>query len=191
MQADHGPVLAVDVHYSVDDTAYAAGALFESVESTVPDQLVVHVHRHALPYKAGAFYKRELPPLLALLERLPRPPAIVIVDGFVDLGSPEHPGLGRHLYNHLGSKTTVIGVAKNPLRTGDADTQAHAANPYIGSVYRGSSSRALFVTAAGIALSDAIQLVQRMDGHNRIPTMLKLVDRVARDACSEGTAAAH
>lgn len=180
-----GPLLAIDVQYSDDDTGYAAGVLFESVDSSAPQQSLLHIHHHVSPYEAGAFFKRELPPILGLLGLLPRVPAVIIVDGFVDLDGPEHPGLGRHLYNHLEMKAVVIGVAKNPYRKYDDDRKAIPTSSFVGIVHRGSSSRALFVTAAGIDLSVAVQIVKDMDGCNRIPTMLKLVDREARIACSE------
>lgn len=182
----HSPILAIDVQYSNDDTGYAAGVLFDFVDSSNPSQSLLHVHNHVLPYEAGAFYKRELPPILALLDKVTRPPKIIIVDGFVDLGGPDQPGLGRHLYNHLDGSTAVIGVAKNPFRRFDDERKAIPASPHVAIVHRGSSTRALFVTAAGIGLPEAVQIVKGMDGGHRIPTMLKLVDREARLACSDG-----
>lgn len=184
-----GPILAIDVQYTDEDIGYAAGVLFDSIDSSVPSQPTVHVHQHVLPYEAGAFYKRELPPILSLLDKISPPPSLIIVDGFVDLDGPEHPGLGRHLYNRLDGRAAVIGVAKNPYRRFDDERKALPTSPHVGVVYRGSSTRALFVTSAGIALSHAVQVIKDLDGRNRIPTMLKLVDREARAACTEGMAA--
>lgn len=183
-----GPILAIDVQYSDDDTGYAAGVVFESVDSSSPTQSIIHVHPNVSPYEAGAFYKRELPPILALLDKMKDRPAIIIVDGFVDLDGPGRPGLGRHLYDCLDRKIIIIGVAKNPFRKFEEDRRAPSINPHVGVVHRGSSSRALFVTAAGIAVSDAVQTVKGLHGNNRLPTMLKLVDRAARIACSEDAA---
>lgn len=182
-----GPILAIDVQYSDDDTGYAAGVLFESIDSSNPAQSIVHIHPNVSPYEAGAFFKRELPPILALLDKVKAYPAIIIVDGFVDLDSPDRPGLGRHLYDCLDGKTIVIGVAKNPFRRFNGDKKALPDSPHVGIVHRGCSTRPLFVTAAGIAVSDAIRIVKDMDGSHRLPTMLKLVDQRARLACSEGS----
>lgn len=185
--SDRGPILAIDVQYSEADVGYAAGVLFESSASSTPQHVFLHIHPNVSPYEAGAFYKRELPPVLALLEKSPVAPAVIIVDGFVDLDNPEHPGLGRHLYNRLGGRTAVIGVAKNPFRKFGDDKSAPPYQPHVGIVHRGSSSRALFVTAAGVSLADAVELVKGMDGAHRIPTLLKLVDSEARTACLKGS----
>jgi deoxyribonuclease V len=47
-------------------------------------------------------------------------------------------------------------------------------------VFRGQSSRPLYVTAAGMAVTDAAALVGAMAGRFRLPDALKLVDRLAR-----------
>ena len=62
------------------------------------------------------------------------------------------PGLGAHAYAEFG--IPVIGVAKSRFRTA-----THAVP-----VVRGSSARALFVTAAGMPTADAANLVRRMAG---------------------------
>jgi deoxyribonuclease V len=47
-------------------------------------------------------------------------------------------------------------------------------------VLRGRSARPLFVTSAGIGLTEAAELVHHMSGERRIPDALRLVDRLAR-----------
>lgn len=92
------------------------------------------------------------------------------MDGFVDLGRAREAGLGRHLYEMLGKKIAVIGVAKTPFRGTPPDCE----------ILRGTSRKPLYVTAAGIEAESAKSLVQRMHGRGRLPTLLKHVDRLGR-----------
>jgi deoxyribonuclease V len=128
-------------------------------------------------YEPGAFYLRELPYLLAMLATLDERPELVVIDGYVWLGA-ERPGLGAHLYEALERRVTVVGVAKRP---------------YLGAlavpVLRGASKQLLYVGAAGVALEEAAEKVRTMHGIHRIPTLLKRVDRLSRDAIPKGTKA--
>ncbi len=47
-------------------------------------------------------------------------------------------------------------------------------------VQRGSSARALFVTAAGMSAADAADLVRHMVGQYRLPDALRRADHLAR-----------
>ena len=93
---------------------------------------------------------------------------MILVDGFVDT-LPDHPGLGRRLYDALGKKVHVVGVAKSWFVGAQAIQ-----------VLRGSSKNPLYVTAAGMDAVDAADLVRQMHGRNRIPTILKRVDDLSR-----------
>lgn len=66
-------------------------------------------------YESGAFYKRELPCLLSIIDKIPLNPDkdIVVIDGYVFLSDDGKLGLGGYLYKELDKKTPVIGVAKN------------------------------------------------------------------------------
>ena len=94
---------------------------------------------------------------------------MVIVDGNVRLDKNETPGLGKYLYDHYQQRVPVIGVAKTSFNGLDASE-----------IYRGDSKRPLFVTSAGIAETEAAELIQNMTGPHRIPTLLKLVDQMSR-----------
>lgn len=176
-----GPYLAIDVQY-VGDTGFAAGILFSSPSSSTPLQTLLYTHDSCAPYVAGQFYKRELPPILGLLALCATPPATILVDGFVDLGDGRA-GMGRHLYEHLGTTTPIVGVAKNPFRRGGRGDDAQDEILSIGlPVFRGISSRPLYVTSAGVDAEAAEALVLGLHGKNRQPTMLKLADAEARRA---------
>lgn len=163
--------LCVDVHYS-EFSATAAGVLFRSWE----DSAAVHetVIRTAVPadYEPGAFYKRELPCLLALLPELPLQPRLIIIDGYVRLG-PDRPGLGHHLFIALGGRIPVIGIAKSRF-----DSSGPEAVP----VLRGAGSRPLYITAEGVPVGDAAMGLAAMHGPHRIPTLVKRADQLSRAA---------
>ena len=120
-------------------------------------------------YEPGSFYKRELPYLLAILEGLA--PDIIVVDGFVTLDHGAK-GLGAHLRDALDARPIVIGVAKRPWRGGVAGIP----------IERGDSKAPLHVTASGIDVNEAATHVASMHGPHRTPTLLKRVDRLARDS---------
>jgi deoxyribonuclease V len=132
-----------------------------------------HIPGAPAQYEPGAFYKRELPLLLAVIQALPDKPEAYVIDGYVWLGAGK-PGLGAHLFERLGAGVPVIGVAKSAFR---GDT-------WSAPVLRGQSKRPLFVTAAGMEAAHAAALVAGMHGADRIPTLLRLADRLAREAAT-------
>jgi deoxyribonuclease V len=165
--ADSGLSAAVDVHYPASGGARAAAVLATGAcFSLVVDERIVTIDQ-VLPYQPGAFYLRELPPLLAVLaghDEL----GLVVVDGYADLDRHGRPGLGARLHAELG--IPVIGVAKSAYRT------ATHAIP----VLRGTSSRPLFVTAAGLPRGEAADLVRHMSGRFRVPDALRRADALSR-----------
>lgn len=163
-------ILAVDAQYAGDGqtTGMVAGVSCDQWT----DKQVKEAHAFPVtdvaPYEPGQFYKRELPCILAVLDRLKSQPEVIIVDGYVDT-SPDHPGLGRHLFDALKGEIPVIGVAK---------TSFHGADHV--EVFRGDSKKPLYVTAAGMNVQEAATHIQQMSGKFRIPDMLKAVDSLAR-----------
>ena len=160
----------LDVDYR-SCSVVAAGLSFADWDSESPlREYSVESNTPPEAYEAGSFYRRELPYLLAVLGQMEEHPATILIDGFVWLGI-ESPGLGAHLYEALGRRSAVVGVAKRPFR----DTSAGSP------VLRGTSARPLYVTSVGISLDDAVAGVKAMHGLHRIPTLLKRVDRLCRD----------
>ncbi len=160
-------IAAFDVYYLKDGRASAAAVLFSDFGDSLPAAEYHRMIARCSAYVPGAFYRRELPAILALMEKITAPLDTLIVDGYVMLGS--RPGLGRHLFDALENKIPVIGVAKSLFE----DSAAHE-------VYRGGSQRPLYVTAAGIDALEAAESIRRMHGPHRIPTLLRHVDRLAR-----------
>ncbi|MDJ0856624.1 MAG: endonuclease V [Desulfobacterales bacterium] len=162
-------IVAFDVYYRKDGPASAAAIVFDDFGDRKPAAEHHTVIAAPAAYVAGAFYRRELPCILALLERIEIPPTTLIVDGYVMLGLK--PGLGQHLFETLEYRTPVIGVAKSHFEGAPALE-----------VLRGGSRRPLYVTAAGVDAAEAAENIRRMHGPHRIPTLLQRVDRLARDS---------
>lgn len=158
---------AVDVHY--DDLGGARAALvtcYELTYSAVESEHVADIAQ-VKPYEPGALFERELPCIRAVLDLGPSLD-LLIIDGYASLDPQGRPGLGIHASEAIG--IPVIGVAKTPFRTA-----THAAE-----VIRGVATRPLYVTAAGLEVTEAAKIVKVMAGPNRIPDALARVDRLAR-----------
>lgn len=124
-------------------------------------------------YESGAFYKRELPCILSLLDKIVlKDGDIIIVDGYVTLDNEGKIGLGGHLYEALQEKFAVVGIAKNEFTTPDFQRR---------NVFRGESKTPLFITAKGIDVDEVKHNVEQMHGPYRIPTLLKKLDQLSRD----------
>jgi deoxyribonuclease V len=163
----HGLCVAVDVHYLRSGGARAAAvAATDAAFTQVLGERTVVVPE-VLPYQPGEFYRRELPPLRAVLESIGGL-GLLVADGYSDLDPGGRPGLGARAHAEFG--IPVIGVAKSAFAT------ATHAIP----VLRGSSARPLFVTAAGMPRADAAELVRRMAGRFQVPDALRRADELAR-----------
>jgi len=162
-------ILAVDVDYR-GEKAVVAGVLFHCWSDEAPGQEITTTVSPVEAYVPGQFYRRELPCILALVRKLETLPSIVVVDGHVWLDGQDAPGLGKYVYDALAGAVVVIGVAKSGFRS----------TPEECAVYRGRSKRPLYVTAVGIDQAVAREHVRTMAGANRIPDLLKRVDRLCR-----------
>lgn len=163
-------LIAVDVQYGELAVATAVVGFADWPDPTSILEYVQCDRVTPQPYESGAFYKRELPFLLEAVALVERHDAVeaVVVDGHVWLRDGQ-PGLGARLYEALDARMAVVGVAKSAFRQGIAVP-----------VRRGGSDRPLFVTAAGMPVDRAAELIGGMHGPHRIPTLLKRVDQLAR-----------
>lgn len=157
-------IVAVDADYRLDSVVTACVGFHAWSDATAARDVVVRSTAPAAAYKAGSFYERELPYVLAALAGLE--PELVVIDGYVWLADGAK-GLGGHLHAAIG--VPVVGVAKNPFTSA----------PSI-AVTRGASQKPLHVTAAGIDAAEAADHVCMMHGAFRIPTLLKRADALAR-----------
>ncbi|MCB9235632.1 MAG: endonuclease V [Bacteroidia bacterium] len=165
-------ILATDVYY-YEKSAKAVGMLLEWEGSEEIEILVAEIPGVEFgEYAPGEFYKRELPCLLELLKQVDLK-AIdgIVVDGHIYAGGPDKPGLGARLYEALGEKIPVIGVAKSSFR-GNGETVVE--------VFRGKSKNPLYVSALGIPKERAAAWIQNMKGEHRMPVLLKKLDGLTR-----------
>lgn len=161
-------LIATDVGYNDNGTALAAAVAFEKWSSPTAAGTYTTLISKVEEYEPGKFYRRELPCLMELLDRIDVPVNAVVVDGHVWL-SEGKPGLGHYLFEALGGRTPIIGVAKRPFHNGIADP-----------VLRGVSKNPLHVTSVGTDQQSALDGVAAMHGPHRIPTLLKQVDGLSR-----------
>ncbi len=160
----------LDVSYRGDESLSAAALFLSWTDAQPVRELIAHI-QPAAPYVSGEFYKRELPCLLAVLTKVDAPLETVIINGYVWLSASGKQGLGAHLYEALGRRTAVIGVAKTVFRGAPAIE-----------VRRGRACRPLYVSAVGISTEVAAQNIRQMHGGYRIPTLLTRVDGLCRNS---------
>jgi deoxyribonuclease V len=120
-------------------------------------------------YQPGEFFRRELPPMRAVLADV-GDLDLLIIDGYVTLDPGGRPGLGTYAHEEFG--VSVIGVAKTRFASA-----VHAIP-----VVRGTAKPPLYVTAAGIPPAAAAELVRTMTGRFRLPDALRRVDALAGGA---------
>lgn len=164
-------ILAFDSYY-YEDKAKTVCLLFEKWTDEKPYRIYSEISENVSEYESGAFYKRELPCILHLLAQIEETDIeAIVIDGFVVLDDEGKLGLGGYLYQHLEEKIPVIGVAKTNFA--QIHTQKRA-------VTRGESQRPLYITALGIDIEKATEVVAQMTGEFRIPNLLKLLDTLTK-----------
>lgn len=162
-------MLAVDAQYGRDTAIVGAVAFADWTDAEEAATYRSTVHGIE-PYVPGEFYRRELPCILSLLAEYALEPDMIAVDGFVYLDGQCAPGLGKHLFDALGGRTPVIGVAKNRFAGAPDEIR----------VFRGQSKIPIYVTSVGIPLATAREYIVSMHGRFRIPSLLKQADQVSR-----------
>lgn len=165
-------IVAFDTYY-YDGKAKTVCLEFQEWNQSTDFKIHTEIIENVAEYIPGEFYKRELPCILSLLEKIDlKKVAAIVVDGFVYLDDEKKYGLGGHLYEKLNREIPIIGVAKTNFASIEKDKR---------SLFRGDSQKPLYVTAIGIELDDAFQKVQSMAGEFRMPTLLKEMDRLTKE----------
>lgn len=174
-------ILALDSYYK-DDICNTSLVVFEDVNSDKPlytDTIYTDITSDYIP---GEFYKRELPGIIKILEKLKWQKldiwnniTLIITDSFITLKNDDNEwdGLGAYLDKYLksnGENKTICGVAKSNFG------YSHLISK---NVYRGDSSKPLYVQASR-HIKSVSWFIKNMHGKYRIPTMLKLVDQLSR-----------
>jgi exodeoxyribonuclease-5/deoxyribonuclease V len=190
-----GKKIAIDTYY-YRDRAKTVGVIFNEWEDSEPEKVVVSwlSSDQYGPYIPGEFYKRELPCIMSLLDKIPDilEYDAIILDGLAHL--PTTPGgnidgLGIHLEEELNKKypdfrnsdpyktgliygPAIIGVAKTPFKGCEEDNG-------IVKVYRGTAKKPLYVctTWFNMSAAQAADHIRSMHGEFRLPTLLKILDK--------------
>ena len=139
----------VDVAYEADRAVAACVLAADWAASSASATHVVRVDGVA-GYVPGRFFERELPCIRAVLDEIDAPLGAVIVDGYVWLDDRGKMGLGAHLFESLGGRIPVVGVAKTAFR----------GSAFAAPVLRGGSARPLYVTASGMEPIEAARRVR-------------------------------
>ncbi len=164
-------IILLDVDYR-EETAkgHAAGILCETPFDSRADRIITAVAEDVGAYQPGQFYRRELKCIDEVLKKTDIGRIeIIFIDGYADFGTDRLP-LGAYVYREY--QIPVIGIAKNPFRGCVRDDTE---------VFRGSSSKPVYVTCQGMEIESARDIVRNMAGAFRLPDLVKMADHAARD----------
>ncbi|MGW0464923.1 endonuclease V [Streptomyces sp. NPDC003027] len=107
-----GHVTGLDVAYDDERDLVAAAAVVLDARTREVVEEATAVGRVSFPYVPGLLAFREIPTVLAALDRLGTDPGLLVCDGY-GLAHPRRFGLASHLGVLTGRPS--IGVAKNPF----------------------------------------------------------------------------
>jgi deoxyribonuclease V len=188
-------IAGVDVGF--EDGGAVTRAAVVVVDAATLEPLAEAIARRptSMPYRPGLLSFRELPAVLAALERLPRTPDLVLVDG-QGIAHPRGLGIAAHL--GVICDLATIGVAKSRLvgwhgavgnRRG-ARRDLHYAGRVIGVVLRSRPYvRPLYVSPGHrVSVASAPELVFRCITRYRLPEPIRLADRLASGRDARGPA---
>lgn len=164
-------IYAFDTYY-YEDYAYTVCIAFEDWASEKETEIYSAKTAVSSDYESGAFYKRELPCIISVLQQISlKDDDIILIDGFVTLNNEGKIGLGGYLYEALDKKYSVVGIAKNNFSAPDDQRRI---------ILRGESKTPLFLTAKGIDVDEIKSKIEQMYGDFRIPALLKKLDQLTR-----------
>ncbi|MDZ5460919.1 endonuclease V [Azohydromonas lata] len=163
--------LAVCVHFHGDGVV-AAGVAFDEWDAPEASRTFTSRVAHIDKPLRAELDLRALPCLMLLLQEHALRPDVILMDAPVHLDASETPGLGLKLYEALGGRLAIIGVS----------TRSMPGMPAQFEVFREEEARPVIVTSVGVDIGAAKTRVRAMHGKRRIPTLLKLAARIARES---------
>ncbi|MFU8849674.1 deoxyribonuclease V [Micromonospora sp. SL1-18] len=188
-------VAGLDVAYAESGDRLAAAVTVLDVATLAVVDEAVSAGRPAFGYVPGLFAFREMPALLAALDRLTVRPELLVCDGH-GLAHPRRFGLACHLGLVTGLPT--IGVGKTPLvgewaepgpRRG-AWTPLCDGGEVVGRVLRTQDGvKPVFVSVGHrMSLANATDRVLELTPRYRLPETTRTADRLCRQALSAASA---
>ncbi|MER7442203.1 deoxyribonuclease V [Micromonospora avicenniae] len=187
--AEPATVAGLDVAYAESgDLLAAAVTVLDARTLAVLDQ-AVSVGRPAFGYVPGLFAFRELPALLAALDRLTSRPELLVCDGH-GFAHPRRFGLACHLGVVTGlpaigvGKTPLIGTWAAPAAERGAWSALRDGDEVVGRVLRTRSGvKPVFVSVGHrMSLDNAVARVLALTPRYRLPETTRTADRLCRDA---------
>lgn len=178
----------LDVAYDTDTSLLTAAAVtVELAGLTVVDSATA-TGETDFPYVSGLFAFRELPALLAALDRLATPPGLLVADGH-GIAHPRRFGLASHLGVVTG--LPAIGVAKTPPGDYLAPAEERGATSRL--TENGEQVGVALRTRAGVKpvfvsvghrmdLPTACRFVLALTPRYRLPETTRLADQLCRRA---------
>ena len=187
-------VTGLDISYEVGSARAVAAAVVLEVATLRVVATALAEGEVTFPYVPGLLAFREIPLLRAAVERLARPPEMLVCDGY-GLAHPRRFGLASHLGVLLDrpafgvAKTAFIGTHTEPgPRRGDWSPLVDAGE-VIGRAVRTQDGVKPVLVSAGhrIGQADAADLAVRLSGRYRIPEPTRQADLLSRRALREGS----
>jgi deoxyribonuclease V len=188
-------VAGLDVAYHEDGERLAAAVVvLDAADLSVRDSAVV-VGRPPFPYVPGLFAFREVPPLLAALDRLTVRPDVLICDGH-GVAHPRRFGLAAHL--GVLTDLPAFGVGKTRL-VGEWEPVGPARGDRSKLIDQGGIVGAVLRTRDGVKpvfvsvghrmdLAGACDLTLALTPRYRLPETTRAADRACRDALAAAIA---
>ncbi|QPH40847.1 endonuclease V [Pedobacter endophyticus] len=164
-------ILALDVHYR-EQKAKSVGILF-NWNDIEPQSIIVDYYEDIEEYIPGQFFKRELPCLLNVIKKIDlRTVEVIVIDGYVYVDNDYKFGLGGVLWEKLNEQISIIGIAK---------TSFFKNKETVIEIVRGASIKPLYISAIGMELKTAAELIKNMKGDFRMPSLLKQLDTITKE----------
>ncbi|MEU2073677.1 endonuclease V [Streptomyces sp. NPDC013489] len=187
-----GHVTGLDVAYDDERDLVAAAAVVLDARTLEVVEEATAVGRVSFPYVPGLLAFREIPTVLAALDRLTADPGLLVCDGY-GLAHPRRFGLASHLGVLTGRPS--IGVAKNPFtftydqpgpERGDF-APLLAAGEEVGHALRTRARvKPVFVSVGHrVSLANACAHTLHLTPRYRIPETTRHADSLCRSALKE------
>ncbi|MCC3777351.1 endonuclease V [Streptomyces sp. UNOB3_S3] len=185
--------VGVDVAYDDErDVVVAAAVALDGTTLEVVEEATA-VGRVAFPYVPGLLAFREIPTVLAVLDRLTVTPGLVVCDGY-GLAHPRRFGLASHLGVLTGLPT--IGVAKNPFtftydapgpERGDTSPLLDGAEEVGRALRTQKGVKPVFVSVGHrVSLDHACAWSLALSPRFRLPETTRAADSLCRRVLAEG-----
>jgi deoxyribonuclease V len=180
-------VAGFDVGFEDDGKTTRAAAVLLDADTLQPLETQLVRVPTRMPYIPGLLSFRELPALLAVLERLSSPPDLAFIDGH-GVAHPRRLGIAAHFGVATGLPS--IGVAKKIL-VGQATTTLHDMRgafttlrdkgEQIGWLLRSKAGCLPLIVSPGhrVAMATAPEMTMRFVTTYRLPEPTRLADRLA------------